>query len=256
VTYSLPQILRFAAAYAAIDIRNSFRRSHLGTLWRSLGVFAMIGLLGAFFWAILKEYAGPFQTYILALGAGVLIWELLSMTLNQCCSVFSSQAQSLRHTRQPLAGLFLRIALRNFFIFVQSAVIGILIYAAVWGVIPSLSWQLLPGVMLTAIGVFALGIIVGTASIRFRDLPQLVSWITHIWFLLTPILWPAGMLGRYEYLNIWNPGYHFVELFRAPLTAQTIQPVTWAAAGATTALLVFFAIALLRRYEKRVPFWL
>ena len=48
------QTVRFAAAGAVIDLRNEFRRSRLGTLWRTFGTFAMIIVLGIIFGAILK----------------------------------------------------------------------------------------------------------------------------------------------------------------------------------------------------------
>jgi ABC-type polysaccharide/polyol phosphate export permease len=256
MNHSLPQIIRFSVTYVLIELRNSYQRTYLGTLWRTLGTFAMIALLGLFFGAILKGNIKNFHAYMLSLGTGILVWEFLSTTLNQSCSIFSNQVQTLRHTRQPLSAIFLRIWFRNFLIFIQSTIIGVILYAALVDNLPAVSWAVLPGVLLAAVILYSTSVIVGIACIRFRDLPQLIAWISHILFFLTPIIWPAFFLGTYSHLNNWNPAFHLVELFRAPMLGHGVQPTTWVFGVIAALILSVGAAFAFRRLEKKVPFWL
>jgi len=253
---SIVRTVRFATAAAMMDFRDGFRRSPLGTLWRSLGVFTMILVLGVFFGAILKGNLASLHEYILSLAAGILAWDYLSSCLNQSCSTFGNQAQTLRHTSQPLAGIFLRICIRNIVLLAQSTCLAVLLYVAILGEVPAISTSLIPGVLLIGVTLYPATLLIGIACIRYRDLPQFVSWASHLCFLLTPILWPTYFLGRYQYLAEWNPTYHLVELYRAPLLGAMPTATTWAVSVCLACAFAIVAGWLYRRLEDRIPYWL
>lgn len=168
-------IVRFALACAVIDIRDSFRRSYLGPIWRSLASLMMIALLGLFFGAMFKRSIADFDRYYLDLAIGVLVWDFLSLSLNQSCSLFSSNLQSLRYTAQPLPAFYLRICLRNFFVFALSMVIVLGLYSVLVDRGLAFSFELIPALILLLLAVCSICFLVGVVCVRFRDLPQFVS---------------------------------------------------------------------------------
>lgn len=247
---------RFAAFGAWLDIAALFRRSRLGTLWRSLGLMALIGLIGLLFGAIFKTNLRDVEVYVVSLALGVMIWDFMASSLNQSCAAFSTYAPSLRYSLQPLAAIPLRICLRNGVHLLQTTLLAALAHAAILGRLPPVSPALLPGLLCIAVAVYAVSVAALMACIRFRDLPQFVAWVSHLAFFLTPILWPDYFLGRYLYLRDINPFYHFVELYRAPLQGTLPAPASWACAAVLTVLLAVAVRLAYRRWADRVVYWL
>lgn len=248
--------IRFAAFGAWLDIVAAFRRSRLGTLWRAFGLLALIGLVGLLFGAIFKASLRDVPAYVTNLALGILIWDFMASTLNQSCAAFSTYVPSLRYSGQPLAAIPLRICLRNLVYLIQATLLAVLLYLVTYGRLPAISIHLLAGVLCIAIAVYAVSVVALMASIRFRDLPQFVAWVSHLSFFLTPIIWPDYFLGRYLYLRDVNPFYHFVELYRAPLLGEVPDAASWACGIGLAILASVLGWAAYRRYIDRAVYWL
>ena len=54
----------------------------------------------------------------------------------------------------------------------------------------------IPGFALLAINGLWISILLGLVSTRFRDVPPIVGSFLQVLFFMTPIIWPAEMLGR------------------------------------------------------------
>lgn len=248
--------LRFAALGAWLDIAAAFRRTPLGTLWRSLGLLALIVLVGILFGAIFKSTLRDGPGYVMNLALGILIWDFMATTLNQSCAAFSTDVPALRHAAQPLAAIPLRICLRNLVHLVQATILAALAYLVVFGRLPAVSPALVPGMICIVATVYALSVVALIACVRFRDLPQFVAWVSHVAFFLTPILWPDYFLGRHLYLRDVNPFYHFVELYRAPLSGTMPASASWAVGVVGAGLAAVLCRMVYRRYIHRVAYWL
>ena len=53
----------------------------------------------------------------------------------------------------------------------------------------------------------------------------------------------------------FNPFFHFVEVVRAPLLGQAPALVSWLVVSGTTLGGWLLAFALLRRYRRRIAYW-
>ena len=78
-------------------------------------------------------------------------------------------------------------------------------------------------------------------------------------FLLTPIIWypalmPADSLRGQ--LMRFNPFYHFVTLFRAPIMGEPVETLTYYYVGVMTVLGLALATIVYRRYARFVPLWI
>ena len=104
-----------------------------------------------------------------------------------------------------------------------------------------------------------IGVVFALIGARFPDLRHLVANIFTFVFLITPIIWhadtmPIGSLRGS--LMRFNPFYHMVELVRAPILGDVIEPFTFSYLACMTIggwLIAFFAY---RRYARYVPLWI
>ena len=99
---------------------------------------------------------------------------------------------------------------------------------------------------------------------RFNDLSQLMSSITSILFLATPIIWmPSAVPGELTggrvavleaYMN-YNPMFHFLEIIRAPLLNKPVSDLTIIVVGCATVFGYILAGLMYRRYRHMVVLW-
>ena len=252
---SIRQTLRLSAVWVLFDLRRRFVYYRLGTIWQSLAFALIVALLVTFFGTVFKRDLPGYEIYTRHLAASLAVWMFLSACLNQACSVFGEQVQVLRYAPLPFAVLPLRIAMRNAVIFVQNIVVTLAVALAIGGKPPLFGWLVL-GVFLLAANAVWLTQLLALACIRFRDMPQMVSGLLHLAFLLTPILWMDHFLGRYQYLLELQPVFHIMAVVRDPLCGSVPGVVSLGVAAGLAICGGGITVLVCRCLTKRLPYWI
>ena len=81
----------------------------------------------------------------------------------------------------------------------------------------------------------------------------------RIAFLATPIIWMVGEGGKGAIVGaylLFNPFYHFIEIFRAPLLGQTVDPISWVIVCVISILGLLFARFMHAHYSRYVALWI
>lgn len=247
--------LRFALFMAGLDIAASFRRTGLGTLWVTLGLALVVGALGLFFGTVLQQLVPPYAVYVPFVASGMIAWSLIAGMLHATANQTWQFMAQLRHTALPLPATVLRLMLRQLLILAQNIAVAL---AAQWLLLDTVTVRpiaLLGGIALLAANLGWMALAIGLLCARFRDLPQLIAWMLHLAFFLTPILWPTYFLGRYTWLADINPFYQLVVLVREPILGNAVGLENWAG---SILLLLFgslFTWLLYKRLSWRLPYW-
>jgi len=113
------------------------------------------------------------------------------------------------------------------------------------------------GLLLAVLNGLWLSVAFGVIGARYRDLIEVVSAITRLFFFITPIIWmpvdgTGGALGNFL---IFNPFYHFMEIIRAPLLGNSISPMSWTVVLCITIFGFMFAAFVHKQAAKKVPLW-
>ena len=238
------------------DIRRRYRRSLLGPFWLTLSMGVLVAALGTLYGALLKVDTA---VYVPFLALGFVLWTLVSGFITDGCSAFISAERIITQTNLPLSVHVYRKVWRNLLIFFHNITIFFAV-AIIFSVQPTwTAFLALPGLLLLCLNGIWIGLLLGTISARFRDVPPLVSSVVRIAFFMTPIIWmPELMSGRAEALGLvldLNPFFHFLELVRAPLLGQTPALVSWVAVCGITLGGWFVALGMLSRYRRRIAYW-
>ena len=120
-------------------------------------------------------------------------------------------------------------------------------------------WQTLlvvPGIIHLSINGISIGMLLGTLSARFRDIPPIVQTIIQMMFLLTPILWRPNQIPGRELFYLLNPFYYLVEIVRAPLEGNAPSLFIWAVVLAMTAAGFVVSLLFFSRFRNRIVYWL
>ncbi|MGE0734281.1 MAG: ABC transporter permease [Alphaproteobacteria bacterium] len=235
------------------DIRQRYRRSILGPFWITLSMGMMIAAVGLTFGTL---FGANMQTYLPFLTLGLLIWQFISASVSDGCQAFTFAEVYIKQVDLPLTTYVYRFVWRNLLLFFHNAAVYVVV-ALIMGLWPSpLALLALPGLLIVILNCVWVGLLFGCLSTRFRDVPMIVTSVLQFLFFLSPVMWrPEQLAGRQE-LVVWNPFYHMIELFRAPLLGQVPDMLSWIVGLGClvcggTATFVFFA-----RFRNRIAYWL
>ena len=235
------------------DIRQRYRRSILGPFWITLSMAMMIAACAVTFGTL---FGADMNAYLPFLTLGLLIWQFMSTSITDGCMAFTHAEVYIKQIDLPLTTYVYRFVWRNLLLFFHNGAVY-LVVALFMGLSPTWTALLaIPGLLVVILNCLWVGLLLGCLSTRFRDVPMIVTNVMQFLFFLSPVMWrPEQLAGRHEVV-LWNPFYHLIELFRAPLLDTVPDTVSWvvglgclAVGGVVT--FVFFA-----RFRNRIAYWL
>lgn len=236
------------------DIRLRYHRTVFGPFWQTLSQGVFVGALGfvfSKFWGVDVKHYLPF------LAGGVMTWFYITVLMSEGCSTFMLATAFIKNRRLPYSTHVYRAVFRNFIVFLHSVPIYIIV--AYWAGI-RLGWDALfaiPGILLLTINGVWVGLLLGALSARFRDVPNIIGNALTVSFFITPIHWePHQMTSRRPFIVDANPFHHLLEVVRAPLLGQPIQPLSWYVVGGITVVGSLIGIAAFARMRARIAYWL
>lgn len=216
--------LGLAWSLAWHDVVSRYRGSILGPFWITLSMGLMVAGIG-FLYANL--FRVPVHEFIPYVALGIVFWGMIANVIQEGCGTFVQAAGILSQTSLPMLTFVWRTVMRNVINFLHHLVIivGVLIFYDHWRE-ANVPLGLL-GVFLLLANLSWISLAAGMASARFRDVPQIVGSVVQFAMFMTPVFWlPGGRLVGHAVLLI-NPFYHLLEVVRAPLLGQPVQPVTY-----------------------------
>jgi len=238
-----------------LDLVTKYRRSRLGIFWVFFPPVLYTFGVGAFF-AHLQDM--PASGFFAHMGIGYVVFRLVTVSLSEATTTFISHANFILDGRVRLTDYVLRVVAKALFYFLLAIPVIVVALA----LHPDFRWiglaTLLPALGLVLFNVAWMGVIVGVIGARLQDVYELVGSALMFSFLFTPILWTAssappgtlrGGIARA------NPLFHFVEIVRAPLLGEPIEPWTCMYLAVLTVVGWCLATVVYRMYARFVPLW-
>ena len=244
---------RISHFLACQDIKQRYRRSTLGPIWMTLTfgiqIFTM-GFLSSFLFTVPVAKALPYVC------AGMLLWGLITQTLNEGAGLFISSSRYLTQIKSPLTLFLVQTVWRN----ILTSAHNVAIYVAIaifFLVIPGPSIVLFPiGLFLVAMCLSWMALVCSIVSARYRDVPAIIANVLAVLFWLTPLMYFPEQLGRRRFIADYNPFTHMIDVVREPLMGGTPTLIDWSVVLAIAIFgwigtLLFFA-----RFRARIVYWL
>lgn len=235
------------------DIRKRYRRSVLGPFWITVSVGTFIlGL--SFIYAPLV--GGDMKSFLPFIAFGFIAWQFISQLLMDGCNVFIANGPIIQQLRAPLSIYIYQTVWRHLIILAHNFLIYVVV-AVAYGIWPS--WQTLlviPGILLVCINGLSFGMLFGTLCARFRDIPPIITTITQMMFLLTPILWRPDQVPGREFVYQLNPFFYLVQVIREPLEGVSPSLFIWSVTVGFTAVGFLVSLLFFSRFRNRIVYWL
>lgn len=241
--------------YLAMEtVKNRYRRTVLGPWWLTMQMAFYVVGLAVIFSQLLHTGLRSFLPYV---AVGFITYTLLVGVTRAGADVFINGSSALKSTPQPLSSLVLRDVTVEFIQFGHNFVLYVPFVAS--GLVPLTPKMLvaIPVLVLIAANALFLGLWLGIAGARFRDVQPLVTSILQILIFFTPVFYKLNNLsaGARNALLAWNPFTYLLDAFRAPLIGAPLQTSFYFGTAVVTLINLCLGLTVFTRSRSRLPYW-
>lgn len=198
------------------DILTRYKRSTLGVVWTLLNPLGMMLVLTFAFSQIFRfATVNGYPAFVLS---GLLAWNFFSQTTTAAMVNLVWGGGLLNRIYLPKSS-FALAAIGTGMVNWVLATIPLLLVMIITGVPvqPSILFIPVPMLLLAAFSL-GLGLGISTIAVYFPDVKEMYQIILTAWLYLTPVIYPEEILPEaiLTLMKIFNPMYHFVNLYRIP----------------------------------------
>lgn len=237
------------------DIRQAYRRSAVGPFWLTIGMAVQIITMGLVFGVIFKA---ELNEYLPFLATSIILWGLISASINDGCMTFVSSEAMIRQLNLPHYLFVIRTVWKNMVTAGHNLVIlpvVLLIFSRVpgWSIL-----ALLPGLVILILNVTWVVWLLGMVSARFRDMPPIVSSVVTIAFYVTPVMWYPKLIENNQlahFLLGLNPIYHWLQIVRLPIMGSWPTWVNWGLATLSAGIGWVVTLMAYKKYRNMIAYW-
>ena len=233
------------------DLKIRYKQTVLGVLWALFQPFITMVVFTVFFGKFGKIPSDniPYPVFVFA---GLLLWQLFSATLLQASNSLVNQQNLLTKVYfprliLPISSLFSNLV--DFFI-ASLILIGLMIY---YNFIPNLVGLLIVPLLVTITCVFAvgLGLFLASLNVKYRDIKYILPFFVQMMMFLTPVIYPASILGRFSWFLAVNPMTGVIKAMRAALFGGL--PINWFLlflSALVSLIILIFGLIYFKKTEK------
>ena len=233
--------------------RARFARTFLGSFWLGLSNLLSIAALALVYGTVFKVQ--DFNTYVVYLGAGLVVWNGISAAIGSAPNLFESNHTHIHNTNLNPIFYVLEEWAFQLQTFLQS--FGLVVIALSWFQHSLLLNLLLYGwlpLLNLFLFLFWAPTIICLLGARYRDLYQLVPIVLQLVFLLSPILYRKDNLGAMAWTANINPLYRVLGAVRHSLMAGEVQWSVGLFLLGLNLLGLWVALYWLNRERPNIPF--
>jgi ABC-type polysaccharide/polyol phosphate export permease len=245
--------LDLAWALARHDLVSRYRGSILGPFWITLSMGLMVAGIGLLYARLFEMSLDAFIPHV---ALGIVFFGLISGLVTEGCSTFVQASGILSQTSLPIFTFLWRTVLRNLLNLAHHLVIvlAVLILYGLWRTanVPLAT----VGLLLVILNGAWASMLVGIASARFRDVPQLVISIMQFAMFMTPVFWTTERFPDRHAVLMLNPFHHMLSAVRGPLMGEHVDPHSWLILTAMAVGGWGFTFALFTLTRRRIVHYL
>lgn len=244
------------------DFKLRYQGSVLGYLWAVLRPLLMFAILYVVFAKVLR-FGGDIPHYPVYLLTGTVLWNFFSECTNMGIHAIEGRGDLIRKLSFPKY-IVVVSATSTAVINMLINMVVVAIFAMINGVMPALSWLLVP-FALFELYILALGIslLFGAIDVKFRDIGSIWEVLLQALFYAVPIIYPISMVVANSELIarilLLNPIAQIIQDVRyLMITNETVTSWSYLGAGWTLVpiilVVILFAFAVVV-FHKKAPYF-
>jgi len=204
------------------DLKVRYKQTAVGALWAVFQPLLTMVIFSLFFGQLLKVPSDgvPYPIFVYT---GLLFWQFFSTALADTSNVLIVNQAIITKVYFPRLLLPLSTVATKFIDFL-IAVIILIFMMIYYGYTPNLlGLFILPLLLLiTSMASVGLGLFLASINVKYRDVRYVLPFFIQILLFVTPVIYPAGILGKYSWVLALNPMMGVIQSARAALLGTTV----------------------------------
>ncbi len=236
------------SALALRDLKVRYKQTAIGIFWAILQPFILMVVFSIFFGRIAGLQTGNIPYPIFAY-TGLLFWTYFSASLTSAAASMVANQAIVQKIYFPRLILPLSSALVHLidFVFAGLVLIGLMIYYQFSPTLVGLA-LIIPALIITTLAFAGLGLVLASVNVKYRDVRYVLPFFIQILLFVTPVIYPASILGKYAWLWYLNPMAGVIDAMRAGLLGTGI--INWPMLGASALMSILLFILGLIYFNK------
>ncbi len=231
------------------DIKVRYKQTVIGVAWAILQPFVTMVVFTVFFGQIIKVPSDgvPYPIFVYT---GLLFWQFFSDALSETSGSLIANKSIITKVYFPRLILPISSIITKFvdFLVASSILVGMMFY---YGYTPYLNGLYIIPILLiiTFMAALGLGLFLSALNVKYRDVRYALPFFIQILLFVTPVIYPASIVGKYSKILALNPMMGVIQTARAALLHTT--PINWTLLYVSfVACLIMLIIGLI--YFKKV----
>ena len=237
------------------DVKQAYRRSSIGPFWITIGMAVQIATMGAVFGIIFKTQVSEYLPF---LTISVILWGLISSSINEGCMAFISSEAMIKQLELPHQNYVLRVVWKNTVVACHNIVIAPIVFLIFWKT-PSLALlAFLPGFLILILNIVWVVWVLALISARYRDFPLIISSAVTVAFYITPVMWYPKLIENNSLAHLLlglNPIYHWLQIVRLPIIGQWPTWENWGLALLSAGIGWAVTLVAYKKYRSMIAYW-
>ncbi len=233
------------------DFKVRYKQTAVGISWAVFQPFMTMIVFSVFFGKFAKMPSDgiPYPIFVYT---GLLFWQFFSSALTQTSGSLISNSNIITKVYFPRLILPISGVITKFVDFFIAAIIlvGMMVY---YGYVPNMIGLLILPILLliTFMAAIGGGLFLASINVKYRDVRYILPYFIQIMLFLTPVIYPASMVGKYSWLLELNPMTGVIKAARASLFGNA--PINWELLGISfvaVSVLLIIGIIFFKKTER------
>lgn len=233
------------------DFKVRYKQTAIGILWALFQPFITMVVFSIFFGQLLNVPSNgvPYPIFVYT---GLLFWQFFSTALTDTSNILVANQSIITKVYFPRLLLPLATVMTKVVDFAIATLIlvGMMFY---YGYSPNLSGLFILPLLLiiTFMASVGLGLILAAINVKYRDVRYVLPFFIQMLLFVTPVIYPAGIVGKYSWILALNPMMGVIQSARATLLGTTV--LNWALVFISlfaTFTLLLIGIYLFKKTER------
>jgi len=233
------------------DLKVRYKQTAIGVSWAILQPMTTMVIFSIFFGYFAKMPSDniPYPIFVYT---GLLVWQFFSSSLTDASNSLVANQGMLTKIYFPRLILPISVIVTKLadFLIASVILIGLMIY---FQYTPNLLGLLILPLLILISFILALGtgLILASINVKYRDIRYALPFVIQLMLYVTPVIYPASILGKYSYLLAINPMTGVIKAAQAAILGNA--PINWMLLGISAGIsiiLLVIGFIYFKRAEK------
>jgi lipopolysaccharide transport system permease protein len=229
LSFDFRELVRFRELFIFMawrDIKVKYKQTLLGILWVVLQPLVLMLIFSTLWIKVMKVNPVDLPYPIFAY-SGLILWGLFSSAISNSGDSMISNSNIIKKVYFPriiIPASAIIVALFDFLMTLIIYIVMIFYYHLEINIL-NFIFLLSVSVLITTLTAFGIGLIIASATVKYRDFRYILPFFLQAFFFLSPVIYPISLVSsaKLKFILSLNPLSGAISLSRSALTNSSVN---------------------------------